>query len=575
MSLWQKTYSSQLVNSSDKDSKNIHRNLEILNNTSLNLVRPETPVNSQPADKITPKEKLKTLLLCINSNVYSPSLHAKRSSQDRSADVHNEIKKPQSDPPKCSSEKTKAKRTSKVKFAIDSNHQSSEKEEKTDGIINDANDNENLESPKSLSKNSKAYRRASAPAHGMPFVYFSSSEFTSIHYFGQSEQDNHKVHDSDNQASKIPTVDTKRRESITQAQQHKYDKYDKKTLQTFNPPFQPGTFIPQPVPTPITTRSRSRSISTGKPIQAGNSLPAIVSAASYQNLPWSPAVSFLANLAQSTVSQPMPYDEGQQIGDYIIGKVIGRGGFSTVKEAIKMDNDGNMETIAVKIVRKNQESDCNDRIQALLDREIHIWRELFHPNIVPMIMCKEDDHATYVFSEYCSGGLDEDEARTIFLEIAEGLRYLHNDMKLVHKDIKLDNILLDKEGTWKICDFGLTEFQNNANGFADLCDEEAGGSIAYCAPEQARSKTSIKNPAVDIWSLGVVLYALVTNKLPFMDDFVPRLQFKIINGRYDETVLHESGCCDDLRDLLKKMFKTDFTQRLTINEVMNHRWCQQ
>ncbi|CAG8849192.1 542_t:CDS:2, partial [Racocetra persica] len=140
---------------------------------------------------------------------------------------------------------------------------------------------------------------------------------------------------------------------------------------------------------------------------------------------------------------------------------------------------------------------------ALLDREIHIWRELFHPNIVPMIMCKEDDHATYVFSEYCSGGL----------------RYLHNDMKLVHKDIKLDNILLDKEGTWKICDFGLTEFQNNANGFDDLCDEEAGGSIAYCAPEQARSKTSIKNPAVDIWSLGVVLYALMTNKLPFMDDF--------------------------------------------------------
>ncbi|CAG8635665.1 14792_t:CDS:1, partial [Dentiscutata heterogama] len=176
----------------------------------------------------------------------------------------------------------------------------------------------------------------------------------------------------------------------------------------------------------------------------------------------------------------------------------------------------------------------------------------------------------------CKGenkGLDEDDARNIFLEIAEGLRYLHNDMRLVHKDIKLDNILLDKEGTWKICDFGLTEFQNDENGFGDL-SEEAGGSLAYCAPEQARSKTSLKDPAVDIWSLGVVLYALVTNKLPFMDDFVPRLQYKIINGRYDESALYESGCSDDLRDLLKKIFKTNPTQRLTINGVLEHRWCQ-
>ncbi|CAG8722576.1 3581_t:CDS:2, partial [Cetraspora pellucida] len=504
------------------------------------------------------------------------------------------------------------------KFAIDLDHISDKKEEKTDGIINDGNDNENVESPKLLSKNSKAYRRQSAPAHGMPFVYFSKSATTSIHYFGHSEQDEHKVHDSDNQSSKIPTVVTKRLESINdksnltspslspcssissscsstvsspaqpaQAQQYQYDK---KTLQTFNPPFQPGTFIPQPVPTHITTRSRSRSISTGKPIQVSGSLPVIVSAASYQNLPWSPAVNFLANLAQSTVSQPMPYDEGQLVRDFIIGKVIGRGGFSTVKEAIRMDSDGVMEKLAVKIVRKNQESDCNDRVQALLDREISIWRELIHPNIVPMIMYEEDEYATYVFSEYCSGGtllnyikkncrgenkgLEEDEIRIIFLEIAEGLRYLHNDMKLVHKDIKLDNILLDREGTWKICDFGLTEFQNEANGFGELSDEEAGGSIAYCAPEQARSKTSIKNPAVDIWSLGVVLYALVTNKLPFMDDFIPRLQYKIINGRYDEMALYESGCSDDLRDLLKKMFKTNFTQRLTINEILKHRWCQ-
>ncbi|CAG8659733.1 25684_t:CDS:2 [Gigaspora rosea] len=642
MSLWQKTFNSELVKWPDKYFNNTYHDLEILNNTSINFIRPETPDNSQidakiasekkirdlllcirpetidnsqTDAKITSEEKIRDLILCINTNAHSSSLHVKPSSQDRSVDVYNDVKKSLFDPPKCSSEKTKRSSIQKVKFAIDPDHHRSKKtEEKIDDIIIDGNDNENIESLKSFTKNSKAYRRASAPAHGMPFVYFSNSEITSIHYFGQRSP---KEHELDNQNSKISTDNAKQHESIsgntsptlstpcsslssscsspifspaqsTQMQQHLSDK---KSLQAFNQPFQPGTFLSQPVTTPITMRSRSKSVSTENPIPINNgSLPNIVTAESYQNLPWSPAVNFLANLAQSTVSKPMPYDEGQQIGDYIIGKVIGRGGFSTVKEAIKMNNDYDIEKYAVKIVRKNQKSDCDDRIQELLDREISIWRELVHPNIVQMITREEDEYATYVFSEYCSGGtllnyikkncrsenkgLNEDDARNIFLEIAEGLRYLHNDVRLVHKDIKLDNILLDKEGTWKIGDFGLTEFQNDENGFGDLSDEEAGGSLAYCAPEQARSKTSIKNPTVDIWSLGVVLYALVTNKLPFMDDFVPRLQYKIINGRYDESALYESGCSDDLRDLLKKIFKTNPTQRLTINGVLEHRWCQ-
>ncbi|CAG8567159.1 5109_t:CDS:2, partial [Gigaspora rosea] len=288
------------------------------------------------------------------------------------------------------------------------------------------------------------------------------------------------------------------------------------------------------------------------------SLPDTVNASSYENIPWSPAVNFLANLAQATTSKPMPDDEGQQIGDYIIGKVIGRGGFSTVKEAIRMDDFSSMEKVAVKI--------------ALLEREICIWKALDHPNIVQMISSKEDDYATYVFSEYCP-----DDARRIFLEIAEGLRYLHDDMRLVHKDIKLDNILLDKDDTWKICDFGLTEFQNDANGFANLtsCDEEAGGSLAYCAPEQIRSKVPLKDPSADIWSLGVVLYALVVNHLPFMDDFAPRLQLKIMNGRYDESALYNAGVSDDLRDLLKLIFKSNPAQRLTISQILEHQWCMQ
>lgn len=229
----------------------------------------------------------------------------------------------------------------------------------------------------------------------------------------------------------------------------------------------------------------------------------------------------------------------------------------------------------------------------MLEREIAIWRELKHPNIVEMFSVKVTEYATFIFSEFCPGGtllhylknyckasprsgkgLDEDESRQIFLEVSSALRYLHNDMKLVHKDIKLDNIILDKDDAWKICDFGLTEFQNpEANGFSNL-GEIAGGSLAYSSPEQLRSKVSLRDPAVDIWSLAVVLFALVTGQLPFMDDFEPRLQYKIINGRYDESALHKAGANDELCDLLKGMFKTKPDQRLTITQVLDHPWCQ-
>jgi serine/threonine protein kinase len=202
-----------------------------------------------------------------------------------------------------------------------------------------------------------------------------------------------------------------------------------------------------------------------------------------------------------------------------------------------------------------------------------------------MLSVEENDYATFVFSEYCPGGtlldyvkkhhkLDEDEARNIFLETAEAIRYLHNDMGLVHKDIKLDNILLDKEDTWKICDFGLTEFQNSANGYNNILYNNVGGSLAYCAPEQLRSPIPLKDPSVDVWSLAVVLFAMVTGQLPFSDDFEPRLQFKIINGRYDESLLDDSGVSDDLKDLLKGMFKTKPGQRLTISQVLEHQWCE-
>ncbi|CAG8544909.1 10330_t:CDS:2 [Racocetra fulgida] len=607
MSHWQQTYTSQFVDFFDRPCYD----LEILNSTSLKFARPETPIDSYTSAKISIREKLRNSLSPINTSKSSPRV--RKLPKDHLSDslkyqnYNSGVTQPAAIP---------------VKVIVDSDHDLSNKVENIGNEFDSGKDFDKSDQKKFLSKGLKSRRRATIPSRGMSLPVTSS---TSINY-DQIFSDQNIMGIPDHQSDEITTDMSSLSMSVTSpcdppslspcsstssisssigtpspAQSIQFQRYScgkqlTNSSQQFNLQFPSfGSSVSQMEASPLTIRPKLNVI-TENPFNNETrslSLPDMVTASSYEKIPRSPAVNFLANLAQATTTKIMPDDEGQQIGDYIIGKVIGRGGFSTVKEAISMDNYSGMEKVAVKIVRKNNDSDCDDRVQVLLEREICIWRALDHPNIVPMISFQEDDYATYVFSEYCPGGtlldyvkknskgegigLDEDEARRIFLEIAEGVRYLHDDMRLVHKDIKLDNILLDRDDTWKICDFGLTEFQNDANGFANLapCDEEAGGSLAYCAPEQVRSKVPLKDPSVDIWSLGVVLYALVINHLPFMDDFAPRLQLKIINGRYEESALYNAGVSDDLRDLLKLMFKTNPAQRLTINQVLEHRWCEQ
>ncbi|CAG8743301.1 18567_t:CDS:2, partial [Gigaspora margarita] len=578
MSHWQQTYSSQFVDTFDRPCYD----LEILNSTSFKFARPETPIDSHTSAKISAREKLRNSLPHINTDTSKSFTRARKLPKDfliNSQNYQNYL----------------SNTTHSIKTIADSDHDLSNK-----------NDNnymgkviEKSDQKKSFSKDLKPRRRATLPSRGIYLPNITSSINYDQIYNNQNtmnlRNDRNDGNSSDmasfvlnltspcepspslspcsSTSSISSSIGTPTPAQSIQIHRYSSGKQIPSSSQHYNLQFPPfGSSVSQLESSPLAIKPKLNVITE----QSYNnetrslSLPDTVNASSYENLPWSPAVNFLANLAQATTSKPMPDDEGQQIGDYIIGKVIGRGGFSTVKEAIRMNDFSGMEKVAVKIVPKNQDSDCNDPLD--------------HPNIVPMISSKEDDYATYVFSEYCPGGtlldyvkknskgegkgLDEDHARRIFLEIAEGLRYLHDDMRLVHKDIKLDNILLDKDDTWKLCDFGLTEFQNDANGFANLasCDEEAGGSLAYCAPEQIRSKIPLKDPAADIWSLGVVLYALVVNHLPFMDDFAPRLQLKIMNGRYDESALYNAGVSDDLRDLLKLIFKSNPAQRLTISQ---------
>ncbi|KAF9161556.1 hypothetical protein BGX21_002257 [Mortierella sp. AD011] len=380
-----------------------------------------------------------------------------------------------------------------------------------------------------------------------------------------------------------------------------------------------------PIKRPCRSKSASSFSSKGasSPLRrSSHSFPTpVVTSSSYSSLPYSPATAFLSSFADMTAPVVAPDEEGSQVGNYVMGKIIGYGGFSTVREATAIDlNDSSTAAcVAVKIVKTQTGARDNDRIQRMLEKEITIWSQVSHPNILPFITVERLPTDTFIFCELCTGGhllhyltyrnapspispgpqttqpLSEDEARGIFNQIGEAVRYLHEEKRIVHRDIKLENILQHESGTWKLCDFGLAEYQDEdaAACFGDslvpsrrapiyegsepTCDinkdsdedEIKGGSLAYSSPEQLRCNKPLRCPLQDVWSLGVVLYALLTGKLPFQDEYEPRLQLQILNGRYEEPM----DCSPEARDLLKNMFRLKPEDRWHIGQVRDSRWC--
>ncbi|KAF9968000.1 hypothetical protein BGZ70_007284 [Mortierella alpina] len=356
----------------------------------------------------------------------------------------------------------------------------------------------------------------------------------------------------------------------------------------------------------------------------------MVTSSSYSSLPYSPAVAFLSNFVDATAPKMAPDEEGAQVGNYVMGKVIGHGGFSVVREAILIQTAVEPEApavkVAVKVVKTQTGASDNDRVQKMLNKEITIWSQLSHPNVIPLIAVEKLPTDTFIFCELCTGGhllsfltardgpsctptspqetaVGEGQSRIIFNQVAEAIRYLHEDMRIVHRDIKLENILRHESGVWKICDFGLAEYQDEdaacffgdtlvpfsepssprdatmttAGGETDLADctidtedEAVGGSLAYSSPEQLRSDKPLRCPSTDVWSLGVVLYALLTGRLPFQDEYEPRLLHQILNGRYEDPV----DCSEEARELLRYMFRSKPEERWRIGQVKESAWCR-
>lgn len=265
-------------------------------------------------------------------------------------------------------------------------------------------------------------------------------------------------------------------------------------------------------------------------------------------------------------------------GQWALGKTIGAGSMGKVKLAKNMETG---EQAAIKIIpRQSTEEHRGGRDAERADRskEIRTAREaaivslVDHPYICGMRDVVRTTYHWYMVFEYVNGGqmldyiishvkLKEKQARKFARQIASALDYCHRN-SIVHRDLKIENILISKTGDIKIIDFGLSNLFSPRSLLKTFC-----GSLYFAAPEllQARQYTG---PEVDIWSFGVVLYVLVCGKVPFDDQSMPQLHAKIKKG----VVEYPQGLTAECRHIISRMLVTDPHQRATLAEVINHPW---
>ncbi|KIO20281.1 hypothetical protein M407DRAFT_81768, partial [Tulasnella calospora MUT 4182] len=209
-----------------------------------------------------------------------------------------------------------------------------------------------------------------------------------------------------------------------------------------------------------------------------------------------------------------------KFGPYLLLQTLGEGEFGKVKLGLHMEYG---EEVAVKLIRRG--SVDNAVRFSKIEREIEVLRHLRHPNIVRLYDVIETDKYIGIIIEYASGGelfdhilahryLREKDAAKLFAQLISGVSYLHAK-KIVHRDLKLENLLLDRNRNVIITDFG---FANKFEHKADDLMQTSCGSPCYAAPELVISEGLYVGSAVDIWSCGVILYAMLAGYLPFDDD---------------------------------------------------------
>jgi serine/threonine protein kinase len=260
---------------------------------------------------------------------------------------------------------------------------------------------------------------------------------------------------------------------------------------------------------------------------------------------------------------------GSSLEDYIVGKQIGQGAYATVRFGIHKDTG---RKVAVKVYEKYKLLDPQRRKS--VRREIKLMERMSHPNMVAFHDALDTPKQIYIIMEFVGGGslhhylkkhtcrrVEETKAKRLFYQVCQGIKYCH-DRHIVHRDVKLENLLLDENGTVKIIDFGFSTIIPPGKKLKTFC-----GTPSYMAPEIVARK-EYSGFCADIWAMGVLLYALLCGCFPFKGQNDKDLYRKIVKGVFyiPEFVSQSS------RALVTRILTVDMNRRPTVDEVLADPW---
>ena len=251
---------------------------------------------------------------------------------------------------------------------------------------------------------------------------------------------------------------------------------------------------------------------------------------------------------------------------YKFGRIIGKGAFGKVNLALHICSG---QLVAIKSFDKKNLK--NPKARKKIDQEIAIMKRIHNQFITQILDYFETDTHLFIVMEYiCEDLLNyiskrsqipEVTSKFIFKQLIEGLQYLHSQ-SIIHRDIKLDNILIDLSNTVKICDFGVSRIVKPNDIMYDHC-----GTPAYIAPEIFLNK-GYKGFACDIWSAGVTLHYMLSGNQPFKGSDISKLQTNIL----EEKLGPIEGISEEANHLIQRMLVRNPKNRITIEEILYHPW---
>lgn len=284
------------------------------------------------------------------------------------------------------------------------------------------------------------------------------------------------------------------------------------------------------------------------------------------------------NIKRSGFIDTDEYMENMFIGDYVIIKELGSG--SSAKVFLAYDKSTERR-VAIKIVARNtmgvdkhkeKGSSKTTFSDSRVFRETIITSLIDHPHIIKLLDFMYSETHFFLVFEYVKGRslyeqilkgpkISEERARKYFRQLLSAIDYLHKNC-IIHRDLKIENIVIDDSDSLRLIDFGLSNFYDNSALMNTFC-----GSLYFAAPELLIG-VEYSGPEVDIWSMGIILYVMIYGKVPFDDDDVKTLQTKIKEAK----VLFDEYITAEAKDLILQMIVSDPSERHTIKQIKDSKW---